>query len=336
MELLLINHPLDCPVCDKGGECPLQNQAMSNGAGGSALHRAEADVPQADRDLLDVLLDRERCVLCQRCTRFSEQVAGDPFIDLLERGAQQQIGTSDDGAVPVLLLRQHRADLPGRRADRGVLPVPRRGRSTCVSTDSAVRALRVRLPDPRRLAPRQGHPPAGRRRPRGQRGVDSATRAAGRSATPQQRRPVDSRPWCVTRRRARRGAPGPRRSSARARRPARARDGRAWACCPAAGSPRRTPTPTPSSPGWRSAPTTSTSAPGRSPPRSSAFLAGHVAGVAARPRLLRPLETARAVLLRRLRARGGVADRLPAAAQGRPRTARRVVHVGGRGPRPPS
>ena len=84
----------------------------------------------------NVLLDRERCVLCQRCTRFSEQIAGDPFIDLLERGAQQQIGTVDRRAVPVLLLRQHRADLPGRRAHRRVLPLPRPPVRPACRTDS--------------------------------------------------------------------------------------------------------------------------------------------------------------------------------------------------------
>ncbi|UQX88064.1 NADH-quinone oxidoreductase subunit G [Jatrophihabitans telluris] len=96
MELLLINHPLDCPVCDKGGECPLQNQAMSNGRAESRFHDHKRTFPKPIAVSSQVLLDRERCVLCQRCTRFSEQIAGDPFIDLLERGAQQQIGTSSD------------------------------------------------------------------------------------------------------------------------------------------------------------------------------------------------------------------------------------------------
>jgi NADH-quinone oxidoreductase subunit G len=94
MELLLINHPLDCPVCDKGGECPLQNQAMSNGRAESRFHEVKRTFPKPIAISSNVLLDRERCVLCQRCTRFSEQIAGDPFIALLERGAQQQIGTS--------------------------------------------------------------------------------------------------------------------------------------------------------------------------------------------------------------------------------------------------
>ena len=96
MELLLINHPLDCPVCDKGGECPLQNQAMSNGRADSRFSDVKRTFAKPVAVSSQVLLDRERCVLCQRCTRFSEQIAGDPFIDLLERGAQQQIGTSTD------------------------------------------------------------------------------------------------------------------------------------------------------------------------------------------------------------------------------------------------
>jgi NADH-quinone oxidoreductase subunit G len=96
MELLLINHPLDCPICDKGGECPLQNQAMSNGRADSRFIEKKRTFPKPIAISSNVLLDRERCVLCQRCTRFSEQIAGDPFIDLLERGANQQIGTSEE------------------------------------------------------------------------------------------------------------------------------------------------------------------------------------------------------------------------------------------------
>ena len=92
MELLLINHPLDCPVCDKGGECPLQNQAMSNGRGESRFVETKRTFPKPINISAQVLLDRERCVLCARCTRFSEQIAGDPFIALVERGALQQVG----------------------------------------------------------------------------------------------------------------------------------------------------------------------------------------------------------------------------------------------------
>ncbi len=92
MELLLINHPLDCPVCDKGGECPLQNQAMSNGRVDSRFEDVKRTFPKPINISSQVLLDRERCVLCARCTRFSNQIAGDPFIELLERGALQQVG----------------------------------------------------------------------------------------------------------------------------------------------------------------------------------------------------------------------------------------------------
>ena len=92
MEFLLINHPLDCPVCDKGGECPLQNQAMSNGRGESRFEGVKRTFEKPINISSQVLLDRERCVLCARCTRFSEQISGDPFITLNERGALQQVG----------------------------------------------------------------------------------------------------------------------------------------------------------------------------------------------------------------------------------------------------
>jgi len=99
MELLLINHPLDCPVCDKGGECPLQNQAMSHGRGESRF----VDVKRVFEKPLalssEILLDRERCILCQRCTRFSQEIAGDAFIDLQNRGAMQQIGTFNEDVL---------------------------------------------------------------------------------------------------------------------------------------------------------------------------------------------------------------------------------------------
>ncbi len=92
MEFLLINHPLDCPVCDKGGECPLQNQAMSTGQGESRYEGKKRTFEKPINISSQVLLDRERCILCARCTRFSEQIAGDPFITMNERGALQQVG----------------------------------------------------------------------------------------------------------------------------------------------------------------------------------------------------------------------------------------------------
>ncbi|WP_313406762.1 NADH-quinone oxidoreductase subunit G [Aeromicrobium sp.] len=96
LEFLLANHPLDCPVCDKGGECPLQNQALSHGAAESRFIETKRLFPKPVPLSSEVLLDRERCVLCQRCTRFQSEIAGDPFIALLERGASQQIGIAEN------------------------------------------------------------------------------------------------------------------------------------------------------------------------------------------------------------------------------------------------
>ncbi|HZD80580.1 MAG TPA: NADH-quinone oxidoreductase subunit G [Actinomycetota bacterium] len=91
LEFLLINHPLDCPICDRGGECPLQDQTMAYGPGESRYvepkRTYEKPVPLSSL----VLLDRERCVLCTRCTRFCDQISGDRFIEMFERGAGQQV-----------------------------------------------------------------------------------------------------------------------------------------------------------------------------------------------------------------------------------------------------
>src|SRR3984885_12187204 len=95
MELLLVNHPLDCPMCDKGGECPLQNQAMSTGQGESRFDGPKRKFPKPIALSAQVLLDRERCIQCARCTRFADQIAGDPLIELLERGPEQQVGIAD-------------------------------------------------------------------------------------------------------------------------------------------------------------------------------------------------------------------------------------------------
>ncbi len=90
-EFLLINHPLDCPICDKGGECPLQNQAMAVGGGDTRFSDVKRTYPKPIPLSAEILLDRERCVLCSRCTRFADQIAGDPLIDLAERSAVEQV-----------------------------------------------------------------------------------------------------------------------------------------------------------------------------------------------------------------------------------------------------
>jgi NADH-quinone oxidoreductase subunit G len=95
MELLLINHPLDCPMCDKGGECPLQNQAMSNGQGETRFADQKRRFAKPVAISSQVLLDRERCISCTRCVRFSEEIAGEEFIEFFERGPQQYIATAE-------------------------------------------------------------------------------------------------------------------------------------------------------------------------------------------------------------------------------------------------
>jgi NADH-quinone oxidoreductase subunit G len=94
MELLLVNHPLDCPMCDKGGECPLQNQAMSTGQGETRFTEEKRTFDKPVAISSEVLLDRERCISCTRCTRFSEEIAGDAFIEFVDRGPNQMIGTA--------------------------------------------------------------------------------------------------------------------------------------------------------------------------------------------------------------------------------------------------
>jgi NADH-quinone oxidoreductase subunit G len=93
LEFLLLNHPLDCPVCDKGGECPLQDQAVAYGRGESRFIEEKRTYlkPMPISDL--VLLDRERCVLCDRCVRVADDIAGDALIEFLDRGSHVQINT---------------------------------------------------------------------------------------------------------------------------------------------------------------------------------------------------------------------------------------------------
>ena len=96
LEFLLINHPLDCPVCDKAGECPLQDQTMAYGPGESRFvedkRHFEKPIPISEI----ILLDRERCILCARCTRFSDEISGDPLIEFIQRGNKTQVNTFPD------------------------------------------------------------------------------------------------------------------------------------------------------------------------------------------------------------------------------------------------
>ncbi len=134
LEFLLINHPLDCPVCDKGGECPLQDQTLAYGPGESRFveEKRHYEKPILISDL--VALDRERCILCDRCTRFAERRRrrhAHPLPGPRQPDPGQHLPRPP---VRLLLQRQHRADLPGRRAHRHALPLqgppvgPRPGR----------------------------------------------------------------------------------------------------------------------------------------------------------------------------------------------------------------
>jgi NADH-quinone oxidoreductase subunit G len=91
LEFLLLNHPLDCPVCDKGGECPLQDQSVSHGPGESRFVEEKRHWAKPIEIGPLVLLDRERCIQCARCTRFAKELAGEPFIDFAERGDRIEV-----------------------------------------------------------------------------------------------------------------------------------------------------------------------------------------------------------------------------------------------------
>ncbi|HLG76828.1 MAG TPA: NADH-quinone oxidoreductase subunit NuoG [Ktedonobacteraceae bacterium] len=98
LEFLLINHPLDCPICDKAGECDLQDFTLRHGPGGTRfdLHKRHYQKPIPVSD--DVFLDRERCILCQRCTRFSSEISMDNGLVMISRGYRMEVGTAPDQA----------------------------------------------------------------------------------------------------------------------------------------------------------------------------------------------------------------------------------------------
>ena len=329
MEFLLINHPLDCPICDKGGECPLQNQAMSNGRSETRFVDVKRTFPKPINISAQVLLDRERCVLCARCTRFSDQVAGDPFIEMLERGALQQVGIYEDQPFdsyfsgntvqicPVGALTSAKYRFRARPFDLVSTP------TVCEHCSSGC-ALRVGPPAG------HGHAAPGRRRPRGQRGVELRQGSLGvplRDAARPHHAPDGPR-----RRRRAPPASWPEALDVAARGLAAARV--APACWSVVGSRSRTPTRTRSSPASRSGRTTSTSGPAPHSAEEADFLAAHVAGTGLGV-TYRDLEQRTGGPAGRARARGGGRHRLPPAAQGRPTQPHRRVRPGrAREPRP--
>jgi NADH-quinone oxidoreductase subunit G len=96
LEMLLINHPLDCPVCDKGGECPLQDQTVAFGPGESRFVEEKRHWEKPIELSSLVALDRERCIQCDRCTRFADEVAGDALIEFMSRGVTTEVNTFPD------------------------------------------------------------------------------------------------------------------------------------------------------------------------------------------------------------------------------------------------
>ena len=228
MELLLINHPLDCPICDKGGECPLQNQAMSHRPRGLPVRRRRsASIPKPLNDLHARCCWTGSAACCASAAPGSpSEIAGDPFIDLMERSSRRADRRRRGRAVQLVLLRQHHPDLPGRRADRRASTGSGPARSTWCPRRACASTARPAAP----CAPTTAAGKVLRRLA----GDDPAVNEEwncdkGRWALPVRRpRPTGSpRRWCATRdgelREAQlaRGAAGGGRGSARARATAR-------------------------------------------------------------------------------------------------------------------
>ena len=180
MEFLLINHPLDCPICDQGGECDLQDQAMAYGFDRSRYDENKRAVPDKNLGPL-VKTIMTRCIHCTRCIRFATEVAGVEELGATGRGEHMEITTYVEQALTLGALGQHHRPLPGRRADLEALRLRRaavgaaqdRDRSTC-STRSAANIrvdARGARGDARAAAPQRGR----------QRGVDLRQDAASPS-----------------------------------------------------------------------------------------------------------------------------------------------------------
>ena len=229
VEFLLVNHPLDCPVCDKGGECPLQDISMGWGPGKSRVidpkRHFQKPIPLSPL----IKIDRERCILCYRCVRFSQEVAEDEQLQLLERGSSTLRRHLRRPPLHRPVPRQHHRALPRGGADLRRLPLPRpplghRGRGHglhAVPEPVQHQADRPRRAHPARPRPRQLR---GRRRVALRQGPlrlpdDRVGRADHRADDP--RAAASLAPGELGRRRSRprpracaRRASGPRRSSA--------------------------------------------------------------------------------------------------------------------------
>ena len=155
LEFLLLNHPLDCPVCDKGGECPLQDLTFRYGPGSTRMRIPKRTLEKPIPISPLIKLDRERCILCYRCTRFSEGVSGDMQLVPENRGAHSIITTFEGRPVHERVLGQRHRAVPRRRAHLDDLPLP-----GAPVGDAA---------DPERLRPLRRRLQHGRQHPRGPR-----------------------------------------------------------------------------------------------------------------------------------------------------------------------
>ena len=215
LEFLLINHPLDCPVCDKGGECPLQDQTLAYGPGESRFveekRHFEKPIPISDL----VALDRERCILCDRCTRFANEVAGDPLIHF--HGPRQP----DRGQhLPRPPLRRRTSAATPCRSARSAPSPPRRtasrpGRGTSTRSSRTCTTCSVGCRIARAVEPQRGPALPGRRRRPGQLGL-AVRQGPLRLRGGEQRPTASARRWLAHGRRARARCRGARRSSAAA------------------------------------------------------------------------------------------------------------------------
>ena len=124
MEFLLINHPLDCPICDQGGECQLQDVAVGYGAGESRYKEEKRVVVNKDLGPL-IATDMTRCIHCTRCVRFGQEIAGIMELGVANRGDQSEIMTFVGRTVDSELSGNSIGPVPGRRADFEALPLRR-------------------------------------------------------------------------------------------------------------------------------------------------------------------------------------------------------------------
>ena len=125
MEFLLINHPLDCPICDQGGECQLQDLAVGYGPGASRYEEEKRVVMHKDVGPLISMEEMSRCIHCTRCVRFGQEIAGVMELGMIHRGEHSEITTVAERHGRLRSLRQHDRPVPGRRAHQQAVPLQR-------------------------------------------------------------------------------------------------------------------------------------------------------------------------------------------------------------------